>query len=83
MNTIYTVNRSKGKQPNFQIAHQRGFFSIGVGLGLTALFALFGSALEPGQVRDSVEGSVVTQEKQIDSQRVAELPGTYAIKHQL
>lgn len=43
------------------VPRQRGFFTVGVGLGLAALFSLLGIALEPDQTIDDTIAEEVIQ----------------------
>lgn len=43
--------------------NQRGFFTVAVGLGLSAVFALMGTALEPEQKLSSVNDQAVMQQE--------------------
>ena len=62
MNKSYTGKRSHHVKSNLRITRQKGFFSLGIGLGLSALFALFGTVLEPGQEAGGLNNPIAVQE---------------------
>ncbi len=57
-----TTNRRHGINRNLRIGNQRGFFTVAVGLGLSAVFALMGTALEPEQKSSTVNDQAVMQQ---------------------
>ncbi len=75
MKTTYTGNNS-------QFSRQHGFFTIGVGLGLSALFALFGTVLEPEQQVSGVNEPVAVQEMVTNSQSVLVVSYANSGQHQ-
>jgi len=82
MNITKTVKPGQPDKHNLNMARQRGFFSIGVGLGLSALFALFGTALEPGQTVDEVSNQAVVQQDTTYAQNVFLPKDAYPGRHQ-
>ena len=78
MNISKTNNRNR----NLRFTGQRGFFTVAVGLGLSAVFALMGSALEPEQESDSVnDQAVMQQETNITQSKLVHYEG-YPGQHQ-
>lgn len=82
MNISYTGKRSQPVKKNPHIARQRGFFSIGIGLGLSALFVLFGTVLEPAQKASTANDPVVVEEVATKSQSILLLSDANSGQHQ-
>ena len=82
MNITYTGKRSQLRKTNRRFARQRGFFSMGIGLGLSALFVVFGSVLEPDQKTSGVNSPDVIQEMATISQSALVVSDAYPRQHQ-
>ena len=65
-----------------QITRQRGFFSIGVGLGLSAIFALFSAVLEPEKTLHEANNQTVVQEGTTYAQNTFVPIDAYPGRHQ-
>ena len=82
MKNINTENSKQYVKRTGQITRQRGFFSIGVGLGLSAIFALFGTTLVPEQEIIEASNQVEIQVVAANSQNMLVHPETYPRQHQ-
>ena len=63
-------------------SRQRGFFSIGVGLGLSAIFALFGATLAPEHENSQVSSQMEVQSMTVNSEGLLAHAKIYPGKHQ-
>lgn len=84
---VGTNNLLSEKEMNNTHSHrvsgnQCGFFSVGVGLGLTALFSLFGVALQPDHQTGEIDTEQVLQKQVNAPENVFVASATDAGRHQ-